>query len=597
MDEFINRLINLKNLKLKKSGLSDILSKIRLVVFITGVVLSILCFKKGYSFYGFLAILVFLVAYLVIVVKHNSVKELLERINCKIIINQNYLDRNNEEWIHFKDSGNDFVDDEHPYTSDLDIFGLKSIFQWMNVSYTFKGREILSDILKSPEKDIEVIKSRQEAVKELSKKIDFTQELQCEGMLAKEIHNNPKELIEYAENPSELFERKWVEILFYLLPFITISVTVLYCFKYPVPAFVPFTMFLIQIIFTGIGSLKVAPVLSNVHKFKTSIEAYKNIIKMIEKENFEAEYLRTLQNELIVNNKKASVKIKSLERIVEAIDLRYNAIPYIILNIVVLWDYHCLFALEEWKRTNGRLINKWFHSVGCMEAISSLGVTIQTNPNWRFPGFTKKAMKLNAKNLGHPLISQNKRVNNNLEMENNICIITGSNMSGKTTLLRTLGMNLVLAYSGAPVCADKLECSIMEIFTSMRVSDDLNSGISTFYAELLRIKKIVEYSKEKLPMIFLIDELFRGTNSRDRIIGAKSLLINLDKPWIIGMISTHDFELCDLSNERDGRVVNYHFTESYENNRIKFDYKLRDGRSSTTNAKFLMRMVGIELVE
>ena len=199
--------------------------------------------------------------------------------------------------------------------------------------------------------------------------------------------------------------------------------------------------------------------------------------------------------------------------------------------------------------------------------------------------------------MGHPLIVEKKRVSNNFDMEDRICIITGSNMSGKSTHLRTVGLNLVLAYAGAAVCAGKFECSIMDIHTSMRLGDDLNSGISTFYAELLRIKSIIAASREQKPMIFLIDEVFRGTNSRDRYTGAKNVLLNLNKGWIIGLISTHDFDLCQLEKNESGRIMNYHFTEEYLQNEIRFDYKIRRGRCNTTNARYLMKMAGIEFLE
>lgn len=174
-------------------------------------------------------------------------------------------------------------------------------------------------------------------------------------------------------------------------------------------------------------------------------------------------------------------------------------------------------------------------------------------------------------------------------------VITGSNMSGKTTLLRTIGINLVLAYAGSPVCAKEFNCSIMDIFTSMRVKDDISTGVSTFYAELIRIKMIIEHVKKQSPMIFLIDEIFRGTNSNDRISGAKNIISNLYKEWIIGLISTHDFELCEMENEKHINVKNYHFSEYYENNKIIFDYKLKQGRCNTTNAKYLMRLVGVDI--
>jgi len=199
--------------------------------------------------------------------------------------------------------------------------------------------------------------------------------------------------------------------------------------------------------------------------------------------------------------------------------------------------------------------------------------------------------------MGHPLLVEAKRVCNHVEIDNDLGIITGSNMSGKTTLLRTVGINLVLAYAGTGTCAKKMECSIMEIFTSMRVTDDVNSGISTFYAELLRIKMIVDYSHQKENMIFLIDEIFRGTNSRDRIIGARNVIKNLHQKWIIGLISTHDLELCDLEYEKNCKSKNYHFEENFIGDEMKFDYQLRLGRSTTTNAQYLMKMVGIKLME
>jgi DNA mismatch repair ATPase MutS len=230
-----------------------------------------------------------------------------------------------------------------------------------------------------------------------------------------------------------------------------------------------------------------------------------------------------------------------------------------------------------------------------VEALSSLAVIGHMYPQWTYPTFSQTGMRFEAKGLGHPLIPKDSCVRNDFKINRGTCVITGSNMSGKTTLLRTVGINLVLAYAGAPVFADKLECAVMGIFTSMRVHDDLGSGISTFYAELLRIKMIIDHSRRKLPMIYLIDEIFMGTNSADRITGARSVLKNLSKSWIIGMISTHDFELCDLEQESNVNVENYHFVETYSNNEILFDYKLRPGRSRTTNAKYLMKMVGIEL--
>ncbi len=223
----------------------------------------------------------------------------------------------------------------------------------------------------------------------------------------------------------------------------------------------------------------------------------------------------------------------------------------------------------------------------------SLAVLIHIDENVTLPTINPRGAKIEAQELGHPLINRDVRVNNDLSMKENIFIITGSNMSGKTTFLRTIGINLVLAYVGAPVFSKKMECSLLDIYTSMRITDDLKNGISTFYGELIRIKEIIEGGKNNKNMIFLIDEIFRGTNSKDRITGAEAVIKNLSKAGVIGALTTHDLELCSLS-EHSG-IKNYHFSEYYKENKIYFDYKLKVGRSNTTNAKYLMRIVGIEI--
>jgi DNA mismatch repair ATPase MutS len=254
-----------------------------------------------------------------------------------------------------------------------------------------------------------------------------------------------------------------------------------------------------------------------------------------------------------------------------------------------------LFFLRKWTDKYGDLVRTYLETAADFEVISSLATISHLNSKLCYPTFSKDNTKIHATSLGHPLIETSERVYNNASFNNNIFIITGSNMSGKTTFLRTIGINLVLAYSGAEVCAEGFECGLLKIFTSMRISDDLSKGLSTFYVELTRIKTILDFLPKAEPMLFLIDEIFRGTNSNDRIIGAKTVLRNLNKPWCCGLISTHDFELCDLEDIDEGKIKNYHFREDYIDNKIHFDYKLRSGRSDTTNAKYLMKMIGIDI--
>jgi len=318
---------------------------------------------------------------------------------------------------------------------------------------------------------------------------------------------------------------------------------------------------------------------------------------LIESEQFKDDYLSTLKSELYNQAEPASTCMKRLERISDAIDLRYNPIFYFIFNLFLCWDFHCAVCLERWKAQNGKRIGAWFETIGTFETLTSLSVISHIHPEWRFPELQDHGMAIQARDFGHPLIQSEKCVRNDIDLDNYSCIITGSNMSGKSTFLRAIGMNLVLAYAGTAVCARKFKCSIMDIYTSMVIRDDLIGGISTFYAELTRINMILKEADKGRPMLYLIDEIFRGTNSLDRIAGAQVVLRELSKKNVIGLISTHDFELCDLEKDRGLNFRNYHFEEQYKQGRIEFDYKLRSGRCTTSNARYLMNMVGIHIPE
>lgn len=600
MNYFEKKLNEYRNLEMDKRGLSNKFSFLRLVLFVLGLLICIYFWGNGQRGIAVAVFLVFGVLFLAAVVKHDSILGELARIKCKITIHENYIKRHGDDWRKFSDEGGEFVDSNHEYSSDLDIFGKGSLFQWLNVAHTCYGRRALKELLLGSSKAASDIRDRQSAVRELGKleKFSFCEELECLGMLSKGVDKDPAELVEYALRDERLFRHKGGYFLFYLLPFITLLTVALYFFKYPIPNGTLPLLLILQMMITGIGSLKVNRVLKTVHSFKASIEAYGSMIRLIEEESFESPYLRQLKNKLYtVNDRQASDALKKLVKISDAINSRSNIVAYVFLNSLLLWDFHCIIALEEWRENYGEQISEWLVCIGVFEAISSLAVMCHLDDSWSFPTLAVDGLSICATQLGHPLIHPRKRVCNDIEVDNQISIITGSNMSGKTTLLRTIGISLVLTYAGAPVYARVFEAPILEVFTSMRIGDDLNNGISTFYAELLRIKKIIEFSKKEQPMLFLIDEIFKGTNSSDRLTGAISLIYNLNRSWIIGMISTHDFELCDLEYKDQSRISNYHFSESYAENEIHFDYKLKSGRCRTTNAKYLMRMVGIEIDE
>ncbi len=592
---FEERFKKYTELEAEKAKSANNLSNLRLLVFLAGAAAGIFAFVKVGVLAGALIVLAALAIFIYLIIKHNTVSKELAGLKCKVEINRMYMERLRTGWTSFSDCGSEFSDASHEYTDDLDIFGSKSLFQWISAANTFFGRLALKKLLASPDKNPASISKRQDAVKELVRKLDYCQELQSEGMQAKGVSENPEKLLEYTESRSDRYKKKGFINLFYVLPFLLILSFILWSLGGLLPFFVPVLLLTLQMVIFAVGFKKNAAICSTVYGMRKYLGAYTNLLICIENEEFENDYLNELKKKLFTADSSSSASLKKLEGIVNAVDLKYSTVLYFLLNIVLLWDYHCAFALEEWKEQYGSNIRSWLEAVGEMEALSSLAVPGHLHPEWVWPELREGAPGFAALKLGHPLIREEECVRNDFELNNGACVITGSNMSGKTTLLRTVGINLVLAYAGAPVFAEKLECGIMDVFTSMRVHDDLGGGISTFYAELLRVKKIIDHSHKELPMIYLIDEIFMGTNSLDRITGARSVLKNLSRKWIIGLISTHDFELCELEQENKISVKNYHFTEKYVNNEIKFDYRLKPGRSTTTNAKYLMKMVGIEL--
>lgn len=572
------------------------LSIIRLLAMVLGIYFTYDGLKKGFNSLNLFLMFSFYVVFVVLIIYHKKFKDKLNFSKEIIKINQKYLDRINGDWVSFEDIGEEFIDHSHKYSRDLDIVGQKSIFQLINITNTFNGRKRLGKDLLNGEYSLEEITLRQEAIKELHEKLDLCEEMEYITGKHKKKLNSPEKLVNYAEDSDVLIKSKGLKGFIYTLPLITFPL-ILVISSFNISKFrilVPLIIIL-QILIWAMGFLKLNNILGDIGNFKYNLDTYVHILKLIEGEEFSSEKLKVIKVKLFKEENSSMIAIKELGKISEKVNLRYNGFLYMLLNIFLLWDYQCVFSLEAWRRKYGNKIRESLELIGEIESLMSLGVLTHINEEVSYPKIEHgKVPKVEAKGLGHPLINSKDRVANDLVMNNNIFIITGSNMSGKTTFLRTIGINLVLAYSGAPVCAKEMSCSILDIFTSMRITDDLNNGISTFYAELMRIKEIIKESKENKSMIFLIDEIFRGTNSLDRILGAKTVLGNLNSEGIIGAITTHDLELCELENY--SRIVNYHFSEHYKDDKIYFDYKLKNGKSTTTNAKFLMKIVGIDVL-
>ncbi|MGJ0847975.1 MutS-related protein [Tissierella praeacuta] len=596
-DKFMIR-IQEQNENVKKySNISSLISTVRFIIFLGIIAITYGITKINYKSIYVAIDFVFAMIFVALIVYHNIIKEKLNFAKEIININNKYLARINGDWLDFRDVGEEFINKKHRYSLDLDIVGKKSLFQFINIANTWNGRRILAETLLEAKYDKDEIYLRQEAIKELSNKLDFCQELEYLGGKHKKQLQDPEKLIEYAENKEVLIKSQRIRGLIHFLPvfFILLSGIIIIFKIKKIYILIPF-LILFQFLLWMIRFSKINGIIRPVGGFRYNLETYVNILKLLEKEKFESEKLNDIK-EILFNEKYSSIlAIKELDKITEKINLRYNnALIYLVFNGLFLWDYECVFLLENWKNKYGVKVKMWVEAIGEIEALMSLSVLMQIDEGVSFPTIENSRLRVMAEKLGHPLISSSDRILNNIEMDNSIFIITGSNMSGKTTFLRTIGINLALAYSGGPVHATKMSCPILDIYTSMRITDDLKNGISTFYAELLRIKEIIDAANENKKIIFLIDEIFRGTNSEDRILGAKNVLGNLNKLGVIGAITTHDLELCIL--DKYNRIKNYHFSEQYKDNKIYFDYKIKLGKSTSTNAKYLMKSVGIEILE
>lgn len=569
------------------------LANIRLIVALMGIAnIIFLCIIKSYSFIyyiflGYMAMFAFLV------VSHNKVKHSNKYFQALYQINEEGLQRIKGNWNSFQDAGSEFLDYNHSFSSDLDIFGQGSLFQYINTTTTDIGRQRLSKYLAQPCKNKEQINKRQEAVKELGAKLSWRQRFMAEGLIIGDQSGKKEGLYEFFETKYEEYTRPWLKIGVRVLPIITIGITLLYFLKL-VPYYAPILMLVIQIFILRIKSKERSKNLNLVYKHEGIIKIYRKMLYQIERKKFKSEYLLELKNRLMDNSMNTAYEqIKELESITERILNRNN--PYfIIINIITLWDYQCMIALEHWKKKSGILIRTWIETIGEFEALSSLANIGYDNPSWVTPKITDKPYYIMAKDMGHPLITANRVCNDfKINGPTKAILITGSNMSGKSTYLRTVGINLVMAYAGAPVCAKEFYCNIFNIYTCMRIGDNLEKNTSSFYAELLRIKEIVDESKTS-NVFFLLDEVFKGTNSEDRHEGAKILIKKLINNKAIGLVSTHDLELKVLEEESNGEIKNYHFKEYYKDNKIYFDYKINPGVSTTKNAMYLIKMMGIE---
>ena len=569
------------------------LSLLRLIVFLLALIL-VYFFSKAHSPTGIvLSIIVSIGIFLFLIKKHSLIldKKKLEDAFVKVNTDEILI---LDGSLKADDSGNDFIDPEHQYTSDLDIFGEGSLFQYINRSASLIGRKKLAQKLEEPEKDAVRIKELQKAVVEISKSLDWRQTFQAIGLVYVESENDDKKIRDWSNQPP-LFYQFIYKVLIVLIPVLTILMISLLISQKITES--QFTFYLvIPFSISGLAARKVNARHMMVSKTSEMLIKYSKLLKEIESYDATTPYTLGLKRRLSLGNEKSSIKLKKLSSILTALDNRLNFVSWLILNGLFLWDILQMIRLENWQKKYKNELAEWFGANAEMDALISLATFAFNHPASIYPNIEASATTLEAKELGHPLINRDERVDNDFTIhKGEFIIVTGANMAGKSTFLRTVGINLLLGMMGAPVCAKSFSFSPISIFTSIRTRDSLHKSESYFYAELRRLKAIIDNLKVDNKVFVILDEILKGTNSIDKHAGSEALLRQLLVLNATGIVATHDVSLGILERTFPGQISNLCFEVDIESDQLYFDYKLRQGVSKNMNATLLMRQMGITI--
>lgn len=508
-------------------------------------------------------------------------------------VNERGLARLAGRSAEFPERGDAHLSPDHPYARDLDLFGPASLFQHLDATGTHFGDAALASWLCAPAPIPEVLE-RQGAVADLAGRLELRQALEIEGRLLATHKPNPAPLLAWAESPpparSALF--RWAPLA---LPPLTLALYLLGLLGV-VPTSYVYLPLVMQVSVFALTARSCQSLFNRVSRPSERLLDWKAIFSAVEGQRLESPRLRALSERLRTEGAPPSAEMKRLARAAAFADVRIQPLIHLPLNALTLWDLHWAAAMDRWQARCGRRVRGWFEVLGELEALSSLAGFSFENPSFPFPTFAPDGPRLAAEDLGHPLIHASRRVGNDVALPSpgTALLITGSNMAGKTTLLRTLGVNAVLAQAGAPVCARSLHLSPLQVASSMRVEDSLAKGLSLFYAELKRLKAVLDRCSAG-PALFLLDEMLQGTNTAERQAASRAILRHLVDRGAIGAVATHDLGLTDLEASTSGRIRNVHFTDSIEGGQMRFDYRMHPGVVSTTNALALLRQVGIEV--
>ncbi|HKJ47550.1 MAG TPA: hypothetical protein VJ973_00585 [Christiangramia sp.] len=560
-------------------------STLRLIVFLA--ICAIIYFFFGNINIILPAAVVLIAAFLFLISRHSDLKKQKDKLEALVGINKLELRILKTRDFSDLDDGVKFEPEDHEFSRDIDLFGRKSFFQFLNRTALKEGKARLAKMLLA-NTTVDILK-KQEAVKELASKADWRQNYSATATLVK-TETSSKMILNWIRNYKSFVPNymKWLPSVFSIL---SIAVLVLFYFDF-IGGSQILLWFIIGVLFTGIFLKKINDLSSTVSKVQDTFQQYHQLLSFLESEEFESELMKEVKTSITSESRKASSILKEFSKAIDALDQRNNFLFGILVNGFLLWDLRQSFKLEKWIEKHRTAVENWFEAVEKTDAYNSLGNFAFNHSNYPFPEILEKGGGITAKNLGHPLLDPNKRVNNDFRIDGEqFFIITGANMAGKSTFLRTVALQIVMANTGLPVCADSCSYSPTKLISSMRTNDSLGDDESYFFSELKRLKFIVDKIQTE-DYFIILDEILKGTNSTDKAIGSRKFVQRLVGTNSTGIIATHDLSLCEISEELK-QVKNFYFDAEIVNDELHFDYHLKNGICQNMNASFLLRKMKI----
>jgi hypothetical protein len=523
---------------------------------------------------------------------HARVARIRRRAERGVAYYEKGIARLEERWSGTGEPGTRYRSGEHPCAEDLDLFGTGSIYERLCTARTRVGQDALAGWLLSPAPAPEV-GARQEAVADLRPRLDLREDL---ALFGADVPSgaDPAVLAAWGAAPPTL-EAKWPRWAALALAALSLAAIVVWLARLT-DVFPLLAALALEGGFALWFRVRVQRVIGPVEKMAQDLALYAGVLGRIEAEHFEAPRLRQLAAALHTTGAGPSKRIAQLARFIEMLDSKRNQL-FAPFALVLLWDTQIAFAVERWRKASGGAICRWLDAVAEFEALCALAAYAYENPDDPFPEVVPQGPCFDGEGLGHPLIPVARCVRNDVRLtgEVRLLVVSGSNMSGKSTLLRTVGVNAVLALAGAPVRATRLRVSPLVVGATLRIQDSLQEGRSRFFAEITRVRQLVDLARGPTPLLFLLDEIFGGTNSHDRRLGAEAVVKSLVNYGAIGLVTTHDLALTQIVDLLGPRAVNVHFEDHFENGAITFDYRMRPGVVRKSNALALMRAVGLEV--